>query len=402
MTKKRFTFISLFILTLLYALLVGGTVPYFIFYAFSLTFLIPLIHNFFILKSLKVTIQIPKGSFYVGEKIQVQYNIKNNSIFYIPYMKINNNMVKVLSRDIPQEILTNLNRKSTFVHKEELVMKRRGYYEFGEIEIFIKDVFGLFPLKGKFSDKSSILIYPEPISLITFQVPRVGQLGNLLINDPIFQDRSRVSSLRDYREGDSIKSIHWKLLAKQDNLIVKDYENRGDTNVSIFVDNYRENYKGDVDRHLEDTVVDISLSIVDYYLNENILVSFQSQDNENHIKVQGQQSSHIKSFLETLARFIPNGNTDFKDFVLGKIEFMEKNATIIIVSPNFDKSIGTLGILLKSKNLDPLFIIVNDSDNKTGFLDHSVESKLSRENIPVYILNHTSNIKEILEGQYGK
>ncbi|HZK33646.1 MAG TPA: DUF58 domain-containing protein [Tissierellaceae bacterium] len=398
MTKRSFVFIFLFVSTLLFALLVGGTVPYFIFYAVLLAFLIPLIHSLIILANLKAVIQIPEGSFYVGEKLLIEYEVFNNSIFYLPYVKIKSNMVKELSRTSPKEVLINLDPKSSFNHREEVIMKRRGYYTFGEIEVSIKDVFGLFPLKKNISSKTSILVYPEPIDLSTFQIPRVGQLGNLLINDPIFQDKSRVSSLRDYREGDSIKSIHWKLWPKLGDLIVKDYENRGDTSVVVFIDNYKESYKNDVDRRLEDKIVDISLSIISYYLNQHIFVSLETQDHEKQIEIQGEGSSHIKPFLETLARFKPNGAITFKDFLLPKIEFLKKDSTVVIVTPNLDKSMGTLGILLKTKSLDPLFIIVNDRENKTGLLNLEIESKLRKENIPIYILNHSSNIKETLEG----
>lgn len=398
MTKKRFAFILFFVATLLFAILVGGTVPYFIFYAFSLTFLIPLIHSLFILINLKALIKIPEGSFYVGEKIIVEYKIKNNSIFHIPYIKVKNIITKKLSNEIPIEVVSNLEAKSTFVHREEITMKRRGYYEIGEIELSIKDVFGIFPLKKTFSDKTSILIYPEAIDLNTFQIPRVGQLGNLLINDPIFQDKSRISSLRDYKEGDSIKSIHWKLWPKLDSLVVKEYENRGNTSVAVFIDNYKESYKNDIDRRLEDKIVDISVSIINYYLEQHISVTLETQNHIKQIEIQGDQISNIKPFLESLARFKANGTTEFTNFLLPKIEFLKKDATVIIISPNLNKSMGTLGILLKTKNLDPLFIIVNDRENKIGSFDVLIEGKLRKENVPIYILNYNSDIKEVLEG----
>lgn len=398
MTKKRLISLFLFFATLSFALLVGGTVPYLIFYILLFTFLIPFIHSAIILKVLKASIKIPEGSFYVGEKITVEYTIENNSIFYIPYLKIKSNLAKELSGSIHKEVLTSLDPKSSFIHKENLVMKRRGYYDFGEIELFIKDVFGLFSLKKRITSKASILIYPKAINLNTFQVPNVGELGNLLINDPIFQDRSRVSDLRDYREGDSVKSIHWKLWPKLGNLLVKDYENRGDTNVIVFLNSYREVYKKDVDRRLEDKAVEIALSLVVYYLNQNISVTLETQNREKHIKIQGNQSSHIKPFLESLARFKGNGNTSFNKFLLTQVELLKKDTLTIIVTPHLDKSIATLGISLKTKNLKPLFMVIIDSPSNSGYIDLEVEKKLRKEGIPIYILNYAHNVKKILEG----
>ena len=62
---------------------------------------------------------------------------------------------------------------------------------------------------------------------------------------------------------------------------------------------------------------------------------------------------------------------------------------------------GALGIQLKSKNFNPTFITIGDRLNNTGYLDQEVENLLSLENIPVYILDYTTSIKDVLEAHYG-
>jgi electron transport complex protein RnfG len=45
-------------------------------------------------------------------------------------------------------------------------------------------------------------------------------------------DKLEVSDIRDYRNGDSLKSIHWKLSSKSETFIVKDY-NTGTSNQTV-------------------------------------------------------------------------------------------------------------------------------------------------------------------------
>ena len=85
----------------------------------------------------------------------------------------------------------------------------------GEIDLTIKDAFGFFSIKKKISSTTSLLIYPEIIGLTTFKISTSQQAGDLLIRDSSFQDKSRIYSLREYLEGDSIKSIHWRLTARK-------------------------------------------------------------------------------------------------------------------------------------------------------------------------------------------
>lgn len=399
MKNIRFILISFILLT--YLLLVGGTMPYFIFYIFLLTFLVPLFHSLIVLYRLKGTVEIPEETLYTGEKISIEYQVRNNSIFNIPYLEIQNHSSKQLTGVESPKIITTLKPKEFYNQKETVVLKRRGYYQLGEIEITVRDVFGFYSLKKKITSEISLLVYPEPIELTTFRITTVEQLGELLVEDLAFQDKNRVSSLRDYREGDSVKSIHWKQSAKLDELIIKDYENRGDTYVVVFIDNYEKLFQKDVDRRLEDKAVDIGLSIINYYINQNIPISFITQEGKTPVEIQGQQKTDLKSFLTAFAKFKGNGANSFYPLLNSKIDTLRKGATVVIITPNLDKSMGTLGILLKTKYLKPLIIVIRDEENSMGFLNPMVEKGLRQEGIPLYILDYKTNIKEALEGKYG-
>ncbi len=382
-----------------FVLFVGGIIPYFIFYVVLLASLIPLIHNLIILKKIKGTIKIPTGTLYSGDKIDIYYEINNNSNFYIPHMEIKSHIVKQLTGKDSPKIITSLNPKKSFTFKETVILKKRGYYELGEIQITIKDIFGLYSLNKNFSTKASLLVYPETIELSTFKIIAVEQSGELMVKDPTFQDKSRIASIRDYREGDSIKSIHWKLTAKLDQPIIKEYENRGDTRVSMFIDNYQKHFLKDVDRRLEDKIAEVALSIINYYINRNIYIELRTQYQNEIVQIQGEQKYHIKSFLDFLAKFKGNGSIDFNTFITPQLEILKKDTTAIIITPCLDKSTGTLGIFLKTKNINPLFIIITDKENNTGHVDLSVEEILRQEGIPLYLIDYNSNIKKILEEQ---
>ncbi len=314
-------------------------------------------------------------------------------------MEIKSHIVKQLTGKDSPKIITSLNPKKSFTFKETVILKKRGYYELGEIQITIKDIFGLYSLNKNFSTKASLLVYPETIELSTFKIIAVEQSGELMVKDPTFQDKSRIASIRDYREGDSIKSIHWKLTAKLDQPIIKEYENRGDTRVSMFIDNYQKHFLKDVDRRLEDKIAEVALSIINYYINRNIYIELRTQYQNEIVQIQGEQKYHIKSFLDFLAKFKGNGSIDFNTFITPQLEILKKDTTAIIITPCLDKSTGTLGIFLKTKNINPLFIIITDKENNTGHVDLSVEEILRQEGIPLYLIDYNSNIKKILEEQ---
>ena len=401
MTKIKIGFGINFILLLSFVLFIGGTMPYFLFYVFLLTFTLPLIHSLISLRKLNGSVEVPNDALFTGDSVNINYQVENSSLFNIPYLEIKSDITKQLTGIDDDNIIISLARKSCFTRGETVILRRRGYYELGQIEVTIQDVFKFYSFKKKIRNITSLLVYPETINLSTFKITASQQSGELLVRNTTFEDKSRINTLRDYREGDSVKSIHWKLSAKKDNPIIKEYENRVDTNSIIFLDNSNKLLAKDVDRRMEDKIADIALSIIAYYLNHNIEIIMETQREKNIVNIKGQHKSDLKSFLEALARFKGNGEYDINDILMTRIERIKKGSTVIVVTTNLDKAMGANGIYMKIKGLAPLFIVVADMSNKNGYIDPEVEKKLNQDGIPVYILDFSTSIKETLEVQNG-
>lgn len=396
--KKNITYI-LFIILLIFVLFIGGKVPYFLFYVYISTLLVPLIHCFLIYKGLSGSVNIPNKSIYVGGKVAVTYTVRNLSKYTIPYLEIENSILKELTGEEGPKIMTTLNPKDFFTNNEVIVSKRRGYYPLGKIQLVIKDIFGFYSIKKNITSDTALLVYPIPMNINSFRITSIEQMGDMLIDNKAFQDKSRVASVRSFREGDSIKSIHWKLSAKLEDLIIKEFDNSADTNVVVFVDNYQGLYKGDLDRRLEDKVVDIAISIINYYIKHNIPVTLQTQDKNKIVEINGNEKSDLKPFLEVFARFEGNGAFELGAFIEKRMNINKRGSTVVIITPNIDKSIGTQGIMLKTRNLNPLFLVVTDKENKAGSVEPVVEKGLREEGIPIHLLDYRTNIQAALEGR---
>lgn len=389
------------IIIISFTILVGGTMPYFLFYVFILAFALPLIHSLIIVRKLKASIHVPKGYLFTGENININYKIENRSFLPLPYMEITSNLSKELTGRSPNKTSISLGGKDFFHHTENLVLKRRGYYELGDIDITVTDVFGFYSFTKKLTNEISLLVYPEPINLSSFQVIISQRPGQLDVDNSIFKDKNKINDLRGYRDGDSVKSIHWKLSAKRDNLIIKEYDNPGDNKVIIFIDNNLRLFKDDVNRRLEDKVADAALSLVNYFLKQNISLNLETQNNKDLVMVQGEEVSNLKPFLDVLARFKGNGTFNLESLVLDKLHSFNQGSTVIIITPNLNKAMGALAIQLKTKHLNPIFISVTDKDNNNGYMDLGIKDFLDLENIPAYILDYNTSIKKVLEAYNG-
>lgn len=89
------------------------------------------------------------------------------------------------------------------------------------MEIF--DLMGIYKRNIKMSSEAAVTVFPE-----TFKMKPEIRSGAFADNDSIEYsevtpgyDVSEVFGIREYREGDSIKNIHWKLTSKYEEIIVK-------------------------------------------------------------------------------------------------------------------------------------------------------------------------------------
>ncbi|MDP3385692.1 MAG: DUF58 domain-containing protein [Eubacteriales bacterium] len=401
MVNNSFRLLILGLLLFFAVAIIGGVMPYFILYVFLLALLIPWTHSFIVLQSLTGRVNVPREAFYIGESVNIGYQIKNRSIFRIPFLELNSFISQRLSgKETPKEIIT-LESKQDFSKNETIVLKRRGFYELGDLEVSVNDVFRFFSLKKNITSNIGLIVYPKIIRLSTFEIMASQQLGELRVFDRAFLDKSRTTSLKPYQEGDSIKRVHWKMSAKKDEIIVKDYENRGDTHVAVFIDNDQKHFTRDVDRRLEDKIVDVAVCMVNYCLDQHVEVFLETQKGGDFIRIYGQEKSDMKPFLEAMALFKGNGEIDFRAYMKPRVETIRKGATVIIITSCLDKAMGAQGIQLKMSNLNPLFIVVMDRQNRNGWIDADIEKKLKQEGINLYAIDHNTSIKEAMEAQYG-
>ena len=101
---------------------------------------------------------------------------------------------------------------------------RRGYYPIGPLSVDLGDVFGFYGRSLRTAMPAFLTVYPRIVSLEQLGLPSKSPFGSLRTTEIIFEDPSRVSGVRDYLRGDSLRKVNWKVSAALGRLQVKTYE----------------------------------------------------------------------------------------------------------------------------------------------------------------------------------
>lgn len=107
-----------------------------------------------------------------------------------------------------------------------MVMNYCGNLNVCVSKAYIYDPIGLFRLKLKCEGGADITVMPilaEPDLYTMYTQPNSDFDTQYYSNKTQGDDSSEVFDIREYRDGDNINRVHWKISAKEENLFVKEY-----------------------------------------------------------------------------------------------------------------------------------------------------------------------------------
>lgn len=112
----------------------------------------------------------------------------------------------------------------------------RGTYEIGADELYVYDFFRLFRVRIPVDAMATVYVLPRRTAIEETLALSVSDSAARTVRAQTAVDRLEVSDIRDYRAGDPLRSIHWKLSSKSEEFIVKDYNTGTSDQTVVFCD----------------------------------------------------------------------------------------------------------------------------------------------------------------------
>ena len=168
-----------------------------------------------------------------------------------------------------------------------VVPTRRGQYEFGDIFLRWRTLWGLVIRQQRIRARQGVKVYPNVANLARYELAvrqhRTTEIGLLPLG--LRGRGSMFESLRDYVPGDDLADVAWKATARHNRLITRNYETERSQNVLVMLDCGR----------LMVPQVD-QLSRLDYAINATLLLSYVAMKQGDHIGLMA-FSDHLETYV---------------------------------------------------------------------------------------------------------
>ena len=287
---------------------------------------------------------------FLGAKIAVRLRLTNPAWLPMPWLMVEDRVPLDLKETDSYRSVLSVGSLAQQEHSYTLYAKRRGYYTVGPLTLTTGDLFGFAEASWQEQSPVYVTVYPEVLPLQKIGLPSRSPFGTLASQQRIFEDPNRMSGVRSYASGDSMRRIHWKASAHSDSLLVKKFQPAIALNVTIILDLNREAYPVNGAIGASEWAIVVAASLASYVVGQRQPIGLISNglDSVSEKVTQAipmrQGQGQLITILTALARVqLHDFEQAFSTWLPRRIADLEWGATLIVVTPQLDdKALWTL------------------------------------------------------------
>jgi len=285
--------------------------------------------------------------------------VRNRIDRYIGYPRLMNIMRKLRGATIAPVAIDFIAEKSEVEENIDLIPLRRGYLYFEKVRLSQADPLGLFQAQKKYQKKDKLLILPKiyKTPMLNTQGKRTYQQGGIN-NAASTGDSQEFISLRDYRPGDPIRSIHWKSFAKTNNPIVKEYNDEFYIRYGLILDTWLNNKT----EELFEDAVSVAASFMTAQKEQDALLDLMFINNNAYRFTSGRGLGSTNNIMEVLACIKPVFESNIKSMESMLKEYMHECSALICILLNLDEPRQQLLEALSYFNVPIKVLVITESD----------------------------------------
>src|SRR5579872_2230930 len=205
----------------------------------------------------------------IGESVEVSVTLSNSGGLPILWVLVEDLLPDYSLRQKPARMsvkgkriqVVNLGGRQTKTIRYTVTFLMRGYYPIGPTMLETGDVFGLHRRHRVIGKPVYVMVYPKIIPLPKYDFASQRPIGEIRLQNRLFEDPTRTAGVREYQVGDPLQRVHWKVTARTGVLHCRVYEPTSLAGATILIDFHQDNYPKRSEPHRSDLAITAAASI---------------------------------------------------------------------------------------------------------------------------------------------
>jgi uncharacterized protein (DUF58 family) len=369
----------------------------------------------------------------IGQSAQVQLRLDNRDSLSIVWVLIEDVLPKRALVGPPPALTLEGNNlrmcsvpaKSSRIVTYKLIARRRGYYQIGPTIAETGDLLGLHRRFRTVTEPAFLLVLPKLIPLAGYDVASRRPVGEVHVTYRFLEDPTLVSGIRQYQNGDPLRSIHWRATARTGQLQCKQYQPTSVAGATLVLDLHKHSNPDHHEPVRSDLAVTAAASIchtlmqmqqqfglisngrdaADRFATTARASEFDSlEDAQQTVAMRGSSDrlrpvilpaargpEHFVEIHKTLARLERTSGMLLEELLLETQSRMPRDASVLVILQEVDESAALALGMLRRQGYS-VSAIVNNYDNEAYT---AAVGRLLAQHIAVYHLLDEDSVATI-------
>lgn len=363
----------------------GGAASFLVFWCLLLMPVFSLAFRKIVRTGLEIRLEVEDGSVVRGEKLPCTLKLINDTFLPIPEVRIVMSEGKIRFR--PEEITLRCSLRpgeQREFHFEPLCA-HCGRARIGATSITVPDYFSLLEITYERIERVNILPRQQRVDSLLIAPPREEERRK--VDKSYFGDHVPDGQWRLYMNGDDLRRVNWKLSARQQQLIMKNLIPEPKNELILIPDGRETIPDGRQGWIAEDSIVEGTLAIADYFLRRGIALEVVP---DPYRRISLAQSSSYQQLYKMMSRGFFSGTTRTDEALL-----------------MYEKQKGTGSYILLTWEIDEAFIrnlsdpILRGSDITLVYIGEDTEAPAlagAQKKLSFYQVTSENDIFSALKG----
>ena len=340
---------------------------------------------------------------HVGELLQAIYRVENHDRFAKGSIELWNE--STLPASLPGRVI-GVPAGSTRQWLAKVTLTRRGSYRLGALRVRTGDPFGLFTSEMIVGQPTSVVVFPEIVSLPHWRLPPSPIDGATPVRRRFEAATPLVTGIRPYNHGDAINRIHWLSSARHGELHVKEFDLEQAADVWIALDLDRSVHAGVGNDASVETAVIIAASVAMRTLGDtrSVAMTASARRLQQHQPDRGPRVE--QKLLHLLANVQADGAQPLAEVLSATLPQLRRGMTLCIITGSTERAWVRVLAALRRRGVAALVILIDrasyigvEPDEASRAELAAVSHALAEYDIEQRLVRRGDNIAEAIGGR---
>lgn len=217
----------------------------------------------------------------------------------------------------------------------EVIPCQRGVFRLEGPVIESRFPFGLICFGLRFPQPTRVVVFPRtwPVDRLDVPVARRHQPGGIPLASATGES-TEFQGTREYRDGDSLRSIHWKSWARRGMPVVVERQQEYFSRLGVIVDTFARSPR---DREKLEAALSVAGSLVRMVAESEHVLDVFVTGNQAYRLQTGRHLADLLSILEVLAGVEPGGEVPFAEVQAHVLDALEGLSCLVVVLLRLDE-----------------------------------------------------------------